>query len=215
MPAWLRSLGGQASAFTDRIPWVTFPALRFLTKTLHRDMRVFEYGSGGSTFFFAERVRDLVSIEHDPTWAAKVEEALRVQCSNRPPVRLVEPESDADAAESDPADPDGYVSSDPSWRGWTFRRYAASIDGFAEAYFDLVFIDGRARPSCFKHSVAKVKPGGLLVVDNAERPHYRHIHASLEGPLWRKLDFAGPGPYNLYFWQTCAWQRLSASSGQP
>ena len=68
---WRRSLGGEANPVADERPWITFPAIEFLERTLTRDMRVFEYGAGGSTLFFATRVKEVVSIEHEGAWAPR------------------------------------------------------------------------------------------------------------------------------------------------
>lgn len=48
----------------------------------------------------------------------------------------------------------------------------AYIKKFPDNYFDIVLVDGRSRPSCLFHSLNKVKKGGLLVLDNAEREYY-------------------------------------------
>jgi predicted O-methyltransferase YrrM len=53
-----------------------------------------------------------------------------------------------------------------------FALYVKQIDEFPDEYFDIILIDGRARPSCIKRSVSKVKPGGLLILDNSEREYY-------------------------------------------
>ncbi|MFN2235503.1 MAG: FkbM family methyltransferase [Anaerolineales bacterium] len=50
------------------LPWYTYPAISFLTKRIHSDMVVFEYGSGNSTLWWSQRVSDLVSIEHELEW---------------------------------------------------------------------------------------------------------------------------------------------------
>src|SRR4051812_37225534 len=65
---WARSQDPTASPMKDEVPWMTFGAIEFLQRALREDMVVFEYGSGGSTLFFANRVRRLVTIEHDPEW---------------------------------------------------------------------------------------------------------------------------------------------------
>ena len=58
---WSRALRPGASALADGAPWIPFAARDFLEKALRPEMRVCEYGSGGSTLFFASRVRELVS----------------------------------------------------------------------------------------------------------------------------------------------------------
>ena len=50
------------------IPWVTYPFLDFVTERISKDLEVFEFGSGNSTLFFAQRVRWIVSVEHSKEW---------------------------------------------------------------------------------------------------------------------------------------------------
>ena len=54
------------------IPWFTFPAVEFLTERLNNTMEVFEFGSGNSTLFFAERVNQILSVEHNKDWYDKI-----------------------------------------------------------------------------------------------------------------------------------------------
>ncbi len=58
------------------IPWITYPALSFLEQRVSPEMRVFEFGSGNSTLWWAERVRDVTAVEHDESWAARVAESI-------------------------------------------------------------------------------------------------------------------------------------------
>ena len=60
----------------DELPWITFRAIQWLTRYLRPEMKVFEYGAGGSTLFLARRVRELVSVEHDETFHSVVAERL-------------------------------------------------------------------------------------------------------------------------------------------
>ena len=50
------------------IPWFTYPAVEFLSERLNNEMNVFEFGSGNSTLFFAERVNAITSVEHNKDW---------------------------------------------------------------------------------------------------------------------------------------------------
>ncbi|TZF85828.1 class I SAM-dependent methyltransferase (plasmid) [Pedobacter sp. BS3] len=54
------------------IPWVTYSFIDFIEPRLTKDMRVFEFGSGNSTFFYASRVAGVVSVEHDKNWHDKI-----------------------------------------------------------------------------------------------------------------------------------------------
>lgn len=62
----------QRSMAIDRqqgaIPWLTYPAIAFIEPRLHNDMRLFEFGSGNSTIWWARHVGEVVSCEHNPAW---------------------------------------------------------------------------------------------------------------------------------------------------
>jgi hypothetical protein len=148
-------------------------------------------------------------VENDPAWAALTKEALVKNKFSAANLRLCPPEPDPSCADKDPSDLDSYVSSSADCKGRSFRKYAEAVGGYGS--FDLIMVDGRARPSCFKEAYPKVAPGGFLLLDNAERAHYHRIHDHLNAAGWKIHDFAGPGPYNTYFWQTCIWQRPPAS----
>lgn len=49
-------------------PWFTYPALAYLDQLDLSGFRVLEAGAGGSTFYWASRCREVVSVEHDPAW---------------------------------------------------------------------------------------------------------------------------------------------------
>ena len=47
--------------------------------------------------------------------------------------------------------------------------YARVADGFADASLDFVVVDGQMRLRCIERAIDKVKPGGLVVLDGANR----------------------------------------------
>ena len=67
---WLRSLEeSQPVDETGRpVPWMNYTVVEILRDRLTSDMRLFEYGSGYSTIFYADRVESVVSIEYDEEW---------------------------------------------------------------------------------------------------------------------------------------------------
>jgi hypothetical protein len=71
---WFRSYREQASidATGAPLPWITYPAIEFIRSRISREMSVFEYGSGGSTIWWAKQVREVISVEHDRLWFEKV-----------------------------------------------------------------------------------------------------------------------------------------------
>jgi hypothetical protein len=199
---WLRS-AGEGYLLEAPSPWMTFDAIEVLAASLRPGMRVFEYGSGGSTLFWAKMGADVVSIEHDPLWFGTVQK--RLSGLRGVDYRLVEPEPGK--LGDDPGDPGAYTSDDDRYKESNFRRYVMQIDQFPENTFDLVSIDGRARPSCIVHAAPKVKPGGLLVLDNAERAYYlARTRGSLAG--FEERIYPGCLPATRHLSQTNIYRRL-------
>ena len=194
-PRWLRSQ--RRTSLDDEVPWITYEAHRALERLLTPEMRVFEYGSGGSTLYLAPRVAELVSVEHDPDWHAKVQ----ARVGNRSELMLVP------STEEEPGD---YASADERDQGRSFRAYAEAIDRFPDGYFDLLLIDGRARASCFRHGRAKVRAGGWIVLDNSDREPYTSVVSAAREAGWAEERCAGPSGYTPYFSQTTIWRTSPA-----
>lgn len=67
---WFRSFreGRSVDSNGNLIPWFTYPALEFICKRISSEMCVFEYGCGASTFWWAQRVKNVIACEHDSAW---------------------------------------------------------------------------------------------------------------------------------------------------
>lgn len=61
---WLYSFLPGYSSLKDRRPYINYRTTDWLEGYLNPPMRVFEYGSEGSTLSLAERVAHVVSVEH-------------------------------------------------------------------------------------------------------------------------------------------------------
>ncbi len=184
------------------LPWLAFEAIEWLESYLEPTMSVFEWGSGGSTLFFASRVGTLETVEHDPTWYERVSQRLESGGVTNCRYLLREPVAEPGSSTV----PGGYISSD--FAGLTFRDYCATIDAHPDESFDLVVVDGRARPSSIFHARNKVRAGGVILVDNSERPRYLPALELLDG--WGRRDFAGPAAFYRGFSTTTIFIRQSA-----
>jgi len=209
-PDWWSSLDPGRNPISDRRPWIAFAAIRYLESILTKNMHVYEYGSGGSTLFFAERVQEVISTEHNKDWYRQVLEEINRAGITNCHIRLFQP-GPAASVKQDLSDPDAYISSDDNYPGMSFREYASSIDSYPDRYFDVIFIDGRSRPSCFKHAERKLKQGGYLILDNAETRYYSYIHKSLGNNKWNKIEFVGLFPYIYHYSETCIWQKIDTA----
>jgi len=60
------------------IPWMTYPFIKFIEPRLNKNMKIFEYGCGNSTLWFANRVALIVSCEHYIEWFNKIKKKIPV-----------------------------------------------------------------------------------------------------------------------------------------
>lgn len=159
-------------------PWWNERAIRYLGSCVRRGDRVFEWGSGGSTVWLVGLGARVTSVEHDPQWVAKVKD----RC----------PEADVRAI---PGTDEGTLATE-----WVhiyegpryFDDYVAAIDEFADESFDVVIVDGICRAACLRRGAPKVRPGGVIVLDDSDMGHYRGLKKSLPG--WKTVSHAGFKP---------------------
>jgi hypothetical protein len=164
-------------------------------------MKVFEYGSGGSTLFWAGHVKEVISVEHDKQWYDKLANELRLQEIGNVKYILAEAEQDVDFSSKKIDNPADYISGDSSFTGKNFSTYVQQIEKYPDEYFDIVIVDGRSRPSCIVHAMRKVKTNGFLIIDNSEREYYlRNIQFDRRN--WNEYIFPGAVPYVYHFSET-------------
>ncbi|MGY8986149.1 MAG: class I SAM-dependent methyltransferase [Sphingomonadales bacterium] len=67
---WFESLyrGYSVTGDGSPLPWLTYPIIYFLDKRLTKEMTLFEYGSGNSTLWWADRVKEVIACEHNKEW---------------------------------------------------------------------------------------------------------------------------------------------------
>lgn len=194
---------------SEKQPWITFKAIDFITKNTGKNDKVFEYGGGGSTLYFLSKVNEVVTVEHDHEWFYMLQKEIDPADSVRWRGQLILPEKTIDTTNLDKSRPADYYSSDPTFRNATFHAYCTFICQFKDEYFDLILIDGRARTSCLFHAIPKVKIGGFLVLDNAERKYYLQNNMVMLKKNYRLLiNQMGPVPYSPNFSQTAIWQKV-------
>jgi len=71
---WFNSYVSRLStdAAGNPVPWIPYPAVHFLEERLKPEMKVYEFGAGGSTLWYAKRVKSVTSVEHNPKWAKRL-----------------------------------------------------------------------------------------------------------------------------------------------
>jgi len=194
-PRWIRSFNLSRDSVRNGLPWLPFELIEWLDGYLKKERTVFEFGSGGSTIFMAQRVKSLTSVEHDRVWHGTVLAELKKRGLDNVKYLLREPVS---ARENPPEEYwDNYGN---DYAGMSFAPYVTAIDEYPDHFFDLVLVDGRSRKFCLEHAITKTRPGGFIVMDNSSTQEYLEFYSPLE--KFPRCDITGIAP----FWPPAKWQ---------
>ncbi|MGE0229518.1 MAG: class I SAM-dependent methyltransferase [Dehalococcoidia bacterium] len=148
-------------------PWIAPAAVRYLSRVVHPDWHVVECGAGMSTLWWAKRAARVTSLEHDVAWCARLRQHLdedRITNVDLQHVRLTD-----------------LVS--------RLIRLNPTVD--------LAFVDSSEegtsnRVACVEVLCTKLRPGGLLVLDDSDRRRYRAIDGMLaDWPVRRFVGIKG------------------------
>lgn len=143
-------------------PWFVHCSIEFLEGRIQKDWLCFEWGSGGSTIWLAELSKEVVSVEHNKEWYDQVNKWLkRYELDNKVILNLRD----------------------------LGNGYSNYILKYPDSYFDLIEIDGRERALCLGYALPKLKPGGILVIDNSEREQYQESIEKAGIRKWERCEF--------------------------
>jgi hypothetical protein len=81
---YLYDIGWTRSIITENIvdlsnnpvPWVTYPFIQFISEKKLADLEIFEFGSGNSTLFYANKAAHVSSVEHNKFWYDKIKSTM-------------------------------------------------------------------------------------------------------------------------------------------
>lgn len=162
---------------TGTYPWWVWGAVDFIAERIRPDWRVFEWGAGGSTLWFAQRVAWVDSYEHNSAWYMKTRGEVEEY---------------------------GLQTNVNLWLERDLGQYAAAIRYCVD--MDLVAVDGRNRAECIRHAIPKLKPGGYLVLDNSEREQYQEAMHLMDGWERHDFDKT-PEQSGYAEWRTTVWRK--------
>jgi hypothetical protein len=123
-----------------KTPWLTKGAVNLLNEILLTSDNGIEFGSGRSTVWFSSRVNHLTSVEHNSLWYNSVKkELISHKITN---VDLI-------------------LSEDKS--------YFEILEEISDLSLDFILVDGIYRDEVLMKGIDKVKAGGIIIFDNANR----------------------------------------------
>jgi predicted O-methyltransferase YrrM len=173
----------------DPGPWITEDAQTLLDQLLRPTDRGLEYGAGGTTLFFSARVRFLYSVEGFDHWYEPLAQRLAERGVENVSLYLA---SAQELGYESEAHREAYVGAHPE---------------LEPGSLDFVFVDGEYRDDCVLRALTLLRPGGLLVLDNAET----YLPSSSRSP-WR-VDAPATPAWERFAEKTRDWRRVWTTNG--
>jgi len=214
---WLESMSsGLAVKNGDLIPWITYPALNYISRLPLGDLRVVEIGSGASTIFFAKNCKSVVTFEDDVNYLKKLIafknkencdfEAfnlnLRSSTSYFSTIReLLNLDELNHFHLSDIA---STTITDDSLIDIT-----SEIDTLIKSIktADLIFIDGWYRNTAIYLAGLFSQKSAIIVIDNSDANYTQLGRKYLLNTNFFEIEFRGLGPLNYNEWSTSIFSR--------
>lgn len=165
--------------YVEDIPWLVPAAIEWLASYLKPHHEVFEWGSGGSTIWLAQRVKAVASIEHNQEWHTLITKRLNILELENVVVHYIPPGN---------------------------QEYSGCINE-SPGLFDLIYIDGVHRGRCARVARKWIRPGGAILFDNSENLAHVEDIIPLVETGWERLSFFGKGVGGE--WETSIWLRPS------
>jgi len=172
------------------LPWLTKDANMILsTYLLDTDVGL-EFGSGRSTVWLASRSKHLTSVEHYELWYTKVDQMLKDLNTENVDYRFCPKDAPDDQGDD--------------------ASYVKVIDTFEPNSIDYALVDGQYRAFCVLHLIDKLRPGGLLIIDNVNR----YLPCSSKAPATRTFAQGPDGEAWVRAAQAIAsWRKIWTTSG--
>jgi predicted O-methyltransferase YrrM len=167
-------------------PWLTKEAIEILDQLLKPTDVGLEFGSGRSTHWLANRSSMLYSVENNEQWF----EIVSKQIAHLNHVRYYLKSIDKEQPEN--------------------SNYLDVLNELSSDSIDFILNDGKIRDYVAIKSIDKLKAGGLIIIDNAER----YLPNNLQIPNSIGNDFSKLSKEWFHFIEiTNTWRKIWTSNG--
>jgi len=159
-------------------PWLPEAMIVWLETVVNENMRVFEWGAGGSTIWLAQRCQHVMSVETEKEWINQVVgRAKHLKISNIKIFHVPVPD-------------------DP---------YYTNVIDLQPQMFDLIFVDGKKRMRCINAAIQKVAKGGYILLDNSDSPAHEDSVERMNKVKWPyvRIESEGVGGH----WAATMWRK--------
>ena len=158
-------------------------AIEFFGQFLRPDMTCLEWGMGGSTLRFGKEVDRWYSLEHNSQWYHDIMHQVSELGLAKKIIGKLCSSGSWDSVrrwtDGDPRWPKRWADLERTMKAYGWKDYCTGFKHFGTVTFDLVFVDGRARPECVKQIVESGRLEGILLVHDWKK-HRSHYNVILE-----------------------------------
>jgi predicted O-methyltransferase YrrM len=153
-------------AINKGLPWIVPESLTALEPLLWTGMRIFEWGSGGSTLYWLKHDAYVTTLERKSRWYFWTRNKAQ-DLAGKLDIVLIPMNGKAD------------------------DDYANAIKGFDDGTFDLVFVDGEApqRNQALHAAAPKIKSDGILLLDNSNWYDTKWLHDEWTETRWQTIEY--------------------------
>jgi hypothetical protein len=177
---WFKSTFSKKSVgkLNEKLPWFTYPMIKFLEKKLEKNFSVLEFGGGNSTLWFSPRVGHIHTVENESSWFTYMK-------NNSPENALLELIQ---------------VKSELNYSELAFlplNNPTPYSFGGGDSIFDIIIIDGIDRNNCIVNSYKKLSENGIFIIDNTDTNYEIKLKQGfefLQNKDFKRLDFWGMCP---------------------
>lgn len=161
----------------EAAPFITEGSIKFIEKRIKKTDNVLEFGSGGSTVYFAKKANKVISFEsggyivrkrklpRSLEWYTNIVKKLKELKLNNVELYLLQ----------------AYPNSE--------ILYNHVLNSLPDNYFNWVFIDGANRKLCVDKTRSKLVRGGYMVIDNYDHIPPNNTMTSKE--VYMKYEYVG------------------------
>ncbi len=155
------------------LPWWSYKSIDKTLSFINPEMKVFEWGSGGSTLFFARRVKYVNSVEDDPLWLDQLQSKLKQEGINNVKISY---------CPFDFRNPKNFPES-------------AYLNALSSNEYDIIIIDGQdctfqERITCFQHAEKYSDNSKYIIMDDFWR--YETLLTNNRALKTEVLESVGP-----------------------
>jgi len=155
------------------IPWWTYASIQFIDQVVPHNAKVLEIGGGNSTIYWLNRGNSVLTLETSPEWIVQILRSTNPVGNQSELVHIVE------------------------------HSVELITEVLGDRTFDVIVNDGPDnRIDIADLLLSRIRPNGMLIWDNSERPEYHSKIAEIKNKGWHEISFFGLGPINAYAFAT-------------